>query len=481
MSNILIITEFVAPIQAIASIRWTKLGKYLAKNHGHHIYILTNTKDFDGELLDERQYNKDETLVADLDFFSGYLQFDSPIETRRAIRLFNLGRKVNGQGVASSSKPVDGDAPSVGFPAALSSVKNRIGAIARKVVGAGKRWALLRREGLCAEHFPKAASERYREAVAAGEIPSCDIVISTCGPSWPHAAATLIKRSGLARPWIADFRDAPKGCLEEPERRIRRFYKEYESADSISLVSRAIEDDLWIRHGQDVFELANGFDPDDTQGKSRSKQSKYRIVYTGVLYSHGVMKRDLSPIFEAIEYLQAEGRVDIDDVEICYAGSTPDLFQKQIDQYPNLVPRTRNLGLLPRSEALDLQRSASVLAIATWNTADYQGVTTGKIWEYLLSGAPIVGTCTGEIPNPYLGEVIRDSGAGVMIEVERLDETLPPAIDFLAGLYDEWKKSGTATVAIDGDFINQFSYPALANRLNEKIAGLLGADSELPA
>lgn len=473
MSNILIVAEYVAPVQAIGSLRWTKLGKYLSKNHGHNIYILTNRKDCEGTRLGDKQYDRDAALMAELDRFNGYLQFGTPAMTRPVNALFNLGRKAKRR-VFSYSLRMLGERTSAADRSRLSKRPKRLGyELAKRMLEAGRKRALLCREGLCAGYFPAAAFERYERAVAVGEVPACDLVISTYGPTWPHAAASLIKRSAPSCRWIADFRDPPRADFVEPKKRIRDFPRVYESADLISLVSHPIMDHLHVGAGQAVLDLSNGFDPEDAEGRMRLKQSKFRLVYTGTLYSHAYMQQDLSPAFEAVEQLRAAGRIDIADVEICYAGSTPDVFQAQIERYPDLVPRARNLGLLTRQEAMGLQDTASVLLIATWNTKENQGVTTGKIWEYLLSGAPVLGTCTGDVPDPYLGEVIDWSGAGVMVEEARLEATLPCAVEFLGTLYDEWKRAGTTTVEIDQAYVSQFSYPALAGRLNDVIEGML--------
>lgn len=473
MSNILIIAEYVAPVQSIGSLRWTKLGKYLSKDHGHNIYILTNRKDYEGTRLGDKQYDRDAALSADLDHFSGYLQFDTPAMTRPVNALFNLGRKAKRWVFSTSLRAFGEGALSAGRSRLIKRPKGLGSKLAKRMLEAGRKQALLCREGLCARYFPAAAFERYERAVAVGEAPACDLVISTYGPTWTHAVAALIKRSAPSCPWIADFRDPPRVDFMEPEGLIRDFPCVYASADLISLVSHPIVDHLHVGAGQAVLDLSNGFDPEDAVGRMRLKQSKFRLVYTGTLYCHGYMQQDLSLAFEAVEQLRAAVLIDIADVEICYAGSTPDVFQTQIERYPDLIPRARNLGLLARQDAMDLQDTASVLLVATWNTKENQGVTTGKIWEYLLSGAPVLGTCTGDVPDPYLGEVIDRSGAGVMVEEARLEATLPCAVEFLGTLYDEWRRAGTTTVEIDQAYVSQFSYPALAKSLNDVIEDML--------
>ena len=63
--KILIVSEYIAPLQAIASIRWTKIAKYLKISHSNiHITVLTNEKIFDGN-----NQRKDLILEKDMCFF----------------------------------------------------------------------------------------------------------------------------------------------------------------------------------------------------------------------------------------------------------------------------------------------------------------------------------------------------------------------------------------------------------------------------
>lgn len=42
--KILLVSEYIAPVQAIASIRWSKLTKYLKQHHNAGVDVLTNVK-----------------------------------------------------------------------------------------------------------------------------------------------------------------------------------------------------------------------------------------------------------------------------------------------------------------------------------------------------------------------------------------------------------------------------------------------------
>lgn len=59
----LLIAEYIAPVNAIASIRWTKISKYLVLHHQASIDLLTNEKNFSGKKLLSENYSVDPTLM----------------------------------------------------------------------------------------------------------------------------------------------------------------------------------------------------------------------------------------------------------------------------------------------------------------------------------------------------------------------------------------------------------------------------------
>ena len=69
--KILIVSEYIAPLQAIASVRWTKIAKYIKKAHPEaKITVLTNQMDFSEDAGQKR----DELLAEDMWAFDEYWQ-----------------------------------------------------------------------------------------------------------------------------------------------------------------------------------------------------------------------------------------------------------------------------------------------------------------------------------------------------------------------------------------------------------------------
>ena len=71
--TLLIISEYIAPVQAIASIRWTKIAKYLKRdNEEISITVLSNEKNYDNPENLLPLCRKDSLLEQDSSIFTIY-------------------------------------------------------------------------------------------------------------------------------------------------------------------------------------------------------------------------------------------------------------------------------------------------------------------------------------------------------------------------------------------------------------------------
>ena len=69
--RVLIITEYVAPVRAVASLRWSGIGKYLARLPGVEMSVLTIAKTYGG-VCSNAEYDKN--ALSDLGQFLLYLR-----------------------------------------------------------------------------------------------------------------------------------------------------------------------------------------------------------------------------------------------------------------------------------------------------------------------------------------------------------------------------------------------------------------------
>ncbi|HEX3150226.1 MAG TPA: glycosyltransferase [Gemmataceae bacterium] len=252
-----------------------------------------------------------------------------------------------------------------------------------------------------------------------------DAIVSSGGPPAAHLAALAIRRAGLAPFWVADFRDLwtdnhiYAGLFPFTFAERRRERRVLTTADRLVTVSDGLAHRLRVKSGKPVDVIYNGYDPETFAGLSPEPafpiDDRVRLVYTGTIYERG---QDATAICKAVA---AEP-----SASLVVASDRPDFWQAIAHRY-QLGERLDFRGAVPRNEALRMQRDASALILLDWYDPRH-GVLTGKVFEYLLSPAPIwvVG---GARQSPTAELVIR---AGRGRAFGRDDEQIRAAIRSLA-------------------------------------------------
>jgi glycosyltransferase involved in cell wall biosynthesis len=240
--------------------------------------------------------------------------------------------------------------------------------------------------------------------------------------SGPPFTANLIggllhRRSGL--PWVQDFRDpwtrapfypkrpAPARILDE---RLER-WTIHHAARTLA-VNRGMIEDFRARYPEvppeRLVTLPNGFDEADFEGIERSRPRKLTFVHTGTMY----LARDPRGLREAMSALCVEEDGFADGVELLLAGRV-DAELVELFRAPPLDRIVRFQGYVEHRESLRLLRSAHYCLLFVGEEPQVRGMLTGKLFEYLGSGTPILAIA------PVVGEaaaVIRECRAGEIIE-----------------------------------------------------------------
>ncbi len=245
---------------------------------------------------------------------------------------------------------------------------------------------------------------------AIADEPPYDLVISTAGPYSTHIVASQIKKRGQAKKWIADYRDTwsnnyiypglpPFSWIEKLwEKRLLK------KADLITTVSEPFADQFRDIHSTPVLSVENGFDPSDLEalpkGSIFPQDGKIRIVHTGSLY---LGKRDPTPLFRVLKRLQDPR------YEVLFVGERQANLAALINDF-GVAEYVKEVGRVSRDDALKMQRDADALLFLPWNDPSVDGVLTGKIFEYLFSGTPILAVGGGQMEASQ--QLIVDAEAG---------------------------------------------------------------------
>lgn len=421
--KILIVSEYIAPLQAIASIRWTKIAKYLKISHSNiHITVLTNEKIFDGN-----NQRKDLMLEKDMCFFDEYWQ----LSKSNMLKKYEAIKKKN-----SSS---------------VSAIQIEIQQCSSK----GSLVQILKKEGLLGvrDIKEKILFSQAKQFLKDRQF-DFDVVISTYGPAWPHLVAERIKKKHPSIFWLADFRDPYAKETDGPFSfwRHNLFVKRHcIAADVITRVT----DDLYLNEPENavVKMLPNGYDPEEALAPLPPRD--FTIVFTGALYGE---RRDIGVVCKAVKELVLEQKID--GVKVLYAGPDGELGRKIACRY-DAQEYLQDLGALKRTDALKLQQNAAILLQLNWNTKAERCQWSGKMYEYMMMRKPIIFVVTGDEPYSFPSYNMSKLG-GICYEQCRHKETYPLLKQYILDKYEEWKRTGNVSIQRDEEYVQQYSYANIA-------------------
>lgn len=296
-----------------------------------------------------------------------------------------------------------------------------------------------------------------------------DIVYS----SYPSAAAHVLARYAMdhhvANKWVADFRD-PMAYMEffsdEYERALNFQHQLERAADHVVVVSEGAMDKFRF---DDIPEsklsyLPNGYDPEDFHSeplKAHSTDSVLHFFYAGSLYAG---KRDLTVLFRALADLSEEGKIDLQKIKVEYAGNEFPILQEFAGKY-HLELLCVDYGYVPRHRVMEIMSDIDVTLVCTHNTQADKGVVTGKIFELLLVGKPILAVITGDLPDSELAGIVKACHAGFVYEEVCGDRDYSELKRWLLSLYEQKLSAGYVSSGIDTAAMEQYSYSNIAKKL----------------
>lgn len=291
----------------------------------------------------------------------------------------------------------------------------------------------------------------YIEArrIAINLAPQVDVVVSTYGPAHAHLLATEMKLANPRIFWLADYRDlwTQRHIDNIPDvERTRMRNQEGASvglhANMLSAVSKDMVEQLFTAFQKPVHFSPNGFDLDEKIVRTRLstppvlQNGPFRIVYTGMLYDG---YRDPVPLLNALaELRRSKGEIMDRAVTVDFYGDRVGVAIT-LAKNPEYSPFIRLMGHVSREESLNAQRTASLLLLLESPAPEARGVLTGKLFEYMVSGRPIL--CIGSKPEYEIGQVLKETGTGVTIEPNRYSEIASLILNTLngKGLFSSYK------------------------------------------
>ena len=360
MKKILIISTFYKPIQCVAANRINAFAKYLHE-FGYDVTVLTCSN-----------AEKDEDVVED---------------NIRVIRLFNEDR-----GIFSAFDTNKVEPTIIHYAKCLYNL-----VIANFVIDAMPKWtnkALdVAVQLLAEEHF--------------------DYVLTSALPVGPHIIGMRLKQSYPEVKWIADMRDAisePRNSTFIYKKRILNLERKVlDECDYLLAVSKP-QVELFQNHykGENVgkfYQIRNGFDFAFEPKRRKSKKALFSIIYAGSFY--GAIKP--KNFFLALLHVLARKNMKI---KVRIIGNTAPI--EIPSELKNIVTEE---AAIPYEDVCNEMKNADALLMVTPSCLE-KGIYTGKLFDYLGSGIPIIALAP---PNDVAGQLIKKANAGYVVANEDID------------------------------------------------------------
>lgn len=259
---------------------------------------------------------------------------------------------------------------------------------------------------------------------------SIDVVVSTYGPPTCHLIAHELKVLNPRILWVADYRDPwnfpsfsagskrSNGNIEKLE-----LSTVGRNADMITSVSDYLVHYISNKLSKDGYKISNGYHrsdwriPLDSSSRVSKKTGSLNLVYTGTLYPECWQLGDPSPLLAAIRSLEISCFIEPGQIQFKLYGPNSDSI-KYLPIYKSCAHFIDICGLVTRPESLCAQQNADLLILLSSAASSARGIITGKIYEYITSGVPII--CIGARPGDEISVILSGARVGLSFEASQV-------------------------------------------------------------
>ena len=259
-----------------------------------------------------------------------------------------------------------------------------------------------------------------------------DAIVSTGPPHSAHLVASFLsKKHGI--PWVADIRDSwPDIAYAEslPTMRLARKIdlairdKALQLAAGRIVVSEDLGTSMEASSGLKYDLIRNGFDPEDFEDVRLIQDGTFTLVHTGNLSP----ARNPLPLWPVLAAGRAAGKWQL--LKIVLVGNVDGTVWESARKH-GVDGMIEHIPYVPHEEALTHTCSASVLVLPINRVSNSAGIVTGKIYEYLAAGRPVLGL--GD-PEGEASQILRESGGGRMFDYSNE----AGIADWIDSLYEAW-------------------------------------------
>ncbi len=271
-----------------------------------------------------------------------------------------------------------------------------------------------------------------------------DLILASGSPFLAFKAASVLSRK-IRCPFVLDYRDLwtfnPYRKISIRKSILRLERQLLSETAAVFTVSKSMLDALSAAYDVSgkIHVISNGYNPEDFDGIEPMEFSHPAIVYAGNLYPP---VGSIAPLFKALKSVNQQVGKDGEFI-FHYFGGCGDYVEKTAETI-GVQSFIQVHGTVSRKTVLSALRGATVNAVITSvkkkSTIAEKGIVTGKIFECMASGRPVLlispeGSDAVEIlgksrcGESFHGEDIAGIADYILNVKDRKGEITPPASD----------------------------------------------------
>lgn len=249
-----------------------------------------------------------------------------------------------------------------------------------------------------------------------------DAIITTGPPHSLHLIGLKLKQE-LGVKWIADFRDPWTNIdyfdglkLTESSRKKHFQYEQQviQSADAVVVVSKQMQREFEALAPKKIVTISNGFDEEDFKVKPSVLDPYLTLTHAGTVPPN----RNNPLLWDSIANYIRINKEFATQFRLRFIGEVDASVVHSI-RVAGIMDYCDFLGSLPHNETIEKMMQTKVLLLLINNSNNATGILTGKLYEYMAAGRPILATGP---KGGDLDEILTQTGAGKLFASDNLEE-----------------------------------------------------------
>lgn len=311
------------------------------------------------------------------------------------------------------------------------------------------------------KYWKKPAMEAACEIIENEKI---DAILSTSSPVTAHLIAHDLKEK-YDIPWVADLRDLWNLNPYINHKFIRRYFekrlemKTFRNVDALTTTTELSKQTLQSIHpDKNIVSVVSGFDPQDFEKTKQTESSeKLTLMYAGSLYKG---KRDPSILFDAINQLIKENKIDRNKIALDFYGDDTNL--QELSEKYDIQNNVNIRGRITQNEVLQHQMNSDVLLLISWMDESEKIFIPGKVYD-----------CIG-CKKPILSIGYKEGSLKDLIEKTEIGYHVSNVEECKKAIYDYYTKYNKNELKFTGnEFAEDYSLKNTAKNFSEILEGVI--------